>query len=27
VLTGFQDPDQDELVAPYAARFLDVVAG
>jgi len=26
-LVGFQDPDQDELLAPYATRFFDVVAG
>ena len=25
-LTGFQNPDQEELLAPYAARFFDVVA-
>jgi len=25
-LAGFQDPDQDELLAPYAARFFDLVA-
>jgi len=25
-LDGFQDPDQDELLAPYAARFFEVVA-
>jgi aminopeptidase N len=25
-LSGFQDRDQDELLAPYAARFFDVVA-
>jgi len=25
-LAGFQDPDQDELLVPYAARFFDVVA-
>ncbi len=26
VLTGFQAADQDELLAPYASRFFDVVA-
>ena len=25
-LGGFQDPDNDELLAPYATRFFDVVA-
>jgi aminopeptidase N len=26
VVNGFQAPDQDDLLAPYAARFFDVVA-
>ncbi len=26
VVSGFQAPDQDDLVAPFAARFFDVVA-
>ena len=26
VVNGFQVPDQDDLLAPYAARFFDVVA-
>jgi aminopeptidase N len=26
-LTGFTDPDADELLAPYAERYFDVVAG
>ncbi len=26
-LGGFADPDQDELLAPYAARYFEVVAG
>jgi aminopeptidase N len=26
VLSGFQAPDQDELLEPYASRFFDVVA-
>ncbi len=26
-LGGFQDMDQDELVAPYAGRYFEVVAG
>jgi aminopeptidase N len=25
-LDGFRDPDQDELLAPYASRYFDVVA-
>ncbi len=27
VVNGFQAPDQEELLAPYAARFFEVVAG
>jgi aminopeptidase N len=26
VLRGFRDPDQDELLAPYAAKFYDALA-
>ena len=27
VLTGFADPDQADLLQPYAQRFFDVVTG
>ena len=27
VLRGFSDPDQDELLAPYASRYYDALAG
>jgi aminopeptidase N len=27
VLRGFRDPDQDELLAPYAGKFYDALAG
>jgi aminopeptidase N len=27
VLRGFRDPDQDDLLAPYAAKFYDALAG